>query len=187
MRSLGKSAKPERSHQLATNQKSKKGAFARGALREFVANRAPNLREIAGISFRTFEEGCAKLPQICRELEINFGQLYANTPFPMHPSPNFLNQRFPMDNVFAGPEKLGLAPKVQQNLWGSAEPFFNKLFLCETFYRTFLQNPTKVPQNSGTGFFFPFLKHSLQTLMSLSSMPRPKGLSFSDIHCRNHN
>ena len=31
---------------------------------------------------------------------------------------------------FAGlrPEKLGLAPKVLQNLWGSAEAFFNKLF-----------------------------------------------------------
>ena len=25
---------------------------------------------------------------------------------------------------FARPEKLGLAPKVLQNLWGSAEPFF---------------------------------------------------------------
>ena len=26
---------------------------------------------------------------------------------------------------FEGPEKLGLAPKVLQNLWGSAEPFSN--------------------------------------------------------------
>ena len=29
---------------------------------------------------------------------------------------------------FAGAEKLGLASKVLQNLWGSAEPFFNRLF-----------------------------------------------------------
>ena len=27
-----------------------------------------------------------------------------------------------------GPEKLGLDPKVPQNLWGSAEPFFNWLY-----------------------------------------------------------
>ena len=33
-----------------------------------------------------------------------------------------------MGGELAGPEKLGLAPKVLQNLWGSAEPFFNKLF-----------------------------------------------------------
>ena len=37
-----------------------KGAFAKGALRKFVANCAPNLRKIAGISFRASEEGCAK-------------------------------------------------------------------------------------------------------------------------------
>ena len=35
-----------------------------------------------------------------------------------------------MGEEFAGPEKLGLVPKVLQNLWGSAEPFFNKLFSC---------------------------------------------------------
>ena len=39
----------------------KKGAFARGALRKFVANCAPNLRKIAGTSFCTSEEGCAEL------------------------------------------------------------------------------------------------------------------------------
>ena len=49
-----------------------KGAFARGALRKFVANCAPNLRKSAGISFRTSEEGCAKLSQICREFESQF-------------------------------------------------------------------------------------------------------------------
>ena len=32
-----------------------------------------------------------------------------------------------VEEEFAGPEKLGLAPKVLQNLWGSAEPFWNKL------------------------------------------------------------
>ena len=37
--------------------------------------------------------------------------------------------------------KLGLAPKVLQNLSGSAELFFNWFLLYETFRRTFLQNP----------------------------------------------
>ena len=37
-----------------------KGAFARGALRRFVANCAPNLRKIAGIWFSASEEGRAK-------------------------------------------------------------------------------------------------------------------------------
>ena len=49
-----------------------KGAFAKVALRKFAANCAPNLRKIAGISFRTSEEGCAKLSQICREFESKF-------------------------------------------------------------------------------------------------------------------
>ena len=45
---------------------------------------------------------------------------------------------------FAGPEKLGLAPKVLQNLSSTG------ILLCETFCRTFLQNPPpKVRQNSG--------------------------------------
>ena len=43
-----------------------KGAFARGALRKFVANCAPNLRKIAGNSFRASEEGCAKSSHICQ-------------------------------------------------------------------------------------------------------------------------
>ena len=62
----------------------------KGALRKFVANCAPNVRKIAGISFRASEEGCAHLSQICREFEVNFGQFYANTPFPIPPSPKFL-------------------------------------------------------------------------------------------------
>ena len=61
-----------------------KGGFARGVLRKFAANCAPNLRKIAGISFRTSEAGA----QNCRELvanlklSVNFGQIYANKPFP---------------------------------------------------------------------------------------------------------
>ena len=34
----------------------------------------------------------------------------------------------PLGEELAGPEKLGSAPKVLQNLWGSAEMFFNQLF-----------------------------------------------------------
>ena len=54
-----------------------------------------------------------------------------------------------MGEEFPGAEKLGLAPKVLQNLWGYAEPFFNRLFgyvkrSAEPSCRT-----PKVPQNSG--------------------------------------
>ena len=31
---------------------------------------------------------------------------------------------------FAGSQKLGLAPKVLQNLWGSVGGFFSKVFYC---------------------------------------------------------
>ena len=55
-----------------------------GALRKFVANCAPNLRKIAGISFR--ESG--RVRKIVANLSRNFGQFYANTPFPMPPSRN---------------------------------------------------------------------------------------------------
>ena len=41
---------------------------------------------------------------------------------------------------FAGPEKLGLAPKVLHNLWGSGEPFFNRLVTMSN---------VQVLQNSG--------------------------------------
>ena len=42
-----------------------------------------DLSKIMCISFRTSEEGCAKLSQICRKLEnlIVFVQFYANAPF----------------------------------------------------------------------------------------------------------
>ena len=43
---------------------------------------------------------------------------------------------------FAGLEKLGLSPKALQNLWGSAEPFFNRLFTM----RNVLQNLAAEPQ-----------------------------------------
>ena len=50
-----------------------KGAFAMGGgLRKFVASCAPNLREIASISFRTSDEGCAKLSQIRKSISENF-------------------------------------------------------------------------------------------------------------------
>ena len=48
----------------------RKSTFVKGELLKFVANCAPNLR----ISFCASEEGCAKLSQICRKLEIKFGQ-----------------------------------------------------------------------------------------------------------------
>ena len=52
-----------------------KGAFARGALRKFVANCAPNLRKIAGNSFRTSHEGCAKLSQFPKSILDNLVQI----------------------------------------------------------------------------------------------------------------
>ena len=62
----------------------------KGALCKFVANCAPNLHKIAGMSFRTSEEGCAKLSQIYREFESQFRAIFgANTPFPMPLYPNF--------------------------------------------------------------------------------------------------
>ena len=58
-----------------------KGAFVRGALRKLVADCAPNLRKSAGISFRTSEEGCAKLSQIYREFESRFRTILCKYPF----------------------------------------------------------------------------------------------------------
>ena len=42
----------------------KRGGSRRGALREYVANCAPNLRKVAGVLLHTREEGCANLSQI---------------------------------------------------------------------------------------------------------------------------
>ena len=42
--------------------------FARGALRKFVANGAPNLREIASTSFHTSEEHCSKFESLFRTI-----------------------------------------------------------------------------------------------------------------------
>ena len=53
---------------------------------------APNLRKIAGISFRTSEEGCAKLSQICREFEMSISDNFMQTPLfqcPLLQSPEF--------------------------------------------------------------------------------------------------
>ena len=68
-----------------------KGAFARGESRKFVANCTPNLRKITGISFRTSEEGCAKLSQICREFESQFRTILCKYPFSDAPSLRLLN------------------------------------------------------------------------------------------------
>ena len=66
---------------LASIRNPEKGAFARGALRKFVANCAANLRKIAGISFRTSEEGCAKLSRICREFRTSWCKYpFSNAP-----------------------------------------------------------------------------------------------------------
>ena len=56
-----------------------KGAFARGALRKL----QPNLRKIAGISFRTSltEEGRTKLSQMFREFESQFRTISYKYPF----------------------------------------------------------------------------------------------------------
>ena len=67
-----------------------KGAFARGALRKFVANCAPNLRKSAGISFRTSEQGCAKMSQTCREFENQFRTILCKYPFSNAPFSKFL-------------------------------------------------------------------------------------------------
>ena len=67
-----------------------KGAFAKWALRKFVANCAPNLRKIAGSSLRTSGEGCAKLSQICRELESQFRTILCKYPFSNAPFSKFL-------------------------------------------------------------------------------------------------
>ena len=57
-----------------------KGAFARGALRKFVANCAPNLPKIGFVHQRKGAQNCRKC---VANLKVNFGQFYANTPFPM--------------------------------------------------------------------------------------------------------
>ena len=69
-----------------------KGAlnFAKGALRKFVANCAPNLRKIAGISFCASEEGSAKLSQICREFEKSISDNFMQVPLFQCPFSKFL-------------------------------------------------------------------------------------------------
>ena len=53
---------------------------------------------------------------------------------------------FKLGEEFAGSEKLGLAPTILQNLWGSAELLFKVFFLLlvftGAFRRIFLQHPT---------------------------------------------
>ena len=54
-----------------------------------------------------------------------------------------------MGEDFAGLEKLGLAPKVLQNLWGSAELFFNSILQNVKRSAEPSCRNAKVLQNSG--------------------------------------
>ena len=64
-----------------------KGALAKGALRRFVANCVPNLRK----NCRYFVSYIrASVRKIVANLKANFGQSYANTPFPKPPFSEFL-------------------------------------------------------------------------------------------------
>ena len=67
-----------------------KGMFAKGALRKFVANSAPNLRQIACIAFRTSEEGCTKLSQNCRRFESKISDNFLQIPLSNAPFSKFL-------------------------------------------------------------------------------------------------
>ena len=59
----------------------KNGASAEGGIAQICRKvRAKFLHKTTGISFRTSEEGCANLSQtFVANLEVNFGQFYANT------------------------------------------------------------------------------------------------------------
>ena len=59
-----------------------------------VANCAPNLRKIAGLSFRTSEEGCTKLSQICREFQSQFRAILCKYPLSNAPFSEFLDYMF---------------------------------------------------------------------------------------------
>ena len=56
-----------------------KGAFAKGAVRKFVANYAPKLRVFCFMHQKKVVQNCRKL---VADLKIFFGQFYANAPFP---------------------------------------------------------------------------------------------------------
>ena len=71
------------------NRNPEKEAFARGALRKFVANSVPNLCKLAGILFVHQRKGAQNCRKFVPNLKVNFGQLYANASFPMPPSLNF--------------------------------------------------------------------------------------------------
>ena len=92
----------------------RRGAFAKGALRKVVANCAPNLRKIAGVSFRTSHEGCAKLSRTCRKFESKFRTILCKYPFskaPSSKSPLNLRTLFPLTAFKNAPN-----PKFVQNL-----------------------------------------------------------------------
>ena len=67
-------------------QKFGEGGVRKGASCKFVANCAPNLRKIACVSSWCIRR---RVHKIVANSKIIFGQFYANTPFPMPPSPKF--------------------------------------------------------------------------------------------------
>ena len=60
-------------------------------LRKLVAKCAPNACKTSGVSFRASNEGCTKLPQICRKLEDQFRTILCKYPFSNAPISEFLS------------------------------------------------------------------------------------------------
>ena len=75
-----------------------KGAFVRGALRKLVANCAPSCANLPVFRFVHPRKGAQNCRRFVVNLKVNFGQFYANIPFPMPPSP--CNSR--PDAIFSG-------------------------------------------------------------------------------------
>ena len=121
-----------------------KGAFGNGALRKFVANCAPNLRKIAGISFCASEEGCAKLSQICRPdnfMQIPlFGRLFQCPFLRISDAHSRLTISIPEGDldfliIFVGREKKHIKTKTRKQDFHGIVPEFGQfwggiLFMC---------------------------------------------------------
>ena len=75
-------------------RKFEKGAFARGALRKFVADCAPNLLKITVFGVLHQRRGVQNCRKIVLTQKTNCRRCYANTPFPMPPSPIFCSPFF---------------------------------------------------------------------------------------------
>ena len=115
------------------------GPSGRGALRKFVANCAPNsMRKIGGISFVRLRW---RVRKIVANLSRNFGQFYANTPFPMPLSPNFWNHcvQSCIDPGACGRSEL-FAMRPVQFSWpcGTGENRFTKTGISEALVEIFL-------------------------------------------------